>query len=65
MDKKGDAIYVRLPLSLEAKLRDRARKHGHTLSQQIVIDLALSQHVSEFSIEEHTQNFFELEGKNR
>lgn len=64
MDKRGDSIYVRLPLSLEAKIRDRARKNGRTLTQQIVIDLAIAQHLSEFSIEQTTQNFFELEGKN-
>jgi hypothetical protein len=63
MDKKGEAIYVRLPMSLEAKLRDRARKSGRPLSQQIVIDLATAQHLSEFSIEQIIQNFFEIEGK--
>ncbi len=63
MDKKGEPIYVRLPISLEARLRERARKNGRPLSHQIVLDLLLAQHISEFSVEQLSQNFFELEGK--
>ena len=64
MDKRGDAKYVRLPLDLEAKITNRARKMGRTFNQQLVIDLFLAEHVQEFTLETHLNgNFFELEGK--
>jgi hypothetical protein len=64
MDKTGQALYVRFPLSLEAKLRDRAMRNGRTLTQQIVYDCALAEHFQDFHIENSIQNFFEREGKN-
>jgi len=64
MDKTGQAIYVRFPIGLEAKIRARARKAGRTLSQQIVFDCSLSEHVQDHDIEKDTLNFFDSEGKN-
>lgn len=64
MDKTGQAIYVRLPLSLEGKLRARARKDGRTLCRQIVITLEAGEYLFDFHISEDSQIFFEMEGKN-
>ncbi len=64
MDKTGQPLYVRIPLGLEAKIRSRSRKTGRTLTQQIVFDLSLAEHVLDHDIEKDTLNFFENEGKN-
>lgn len=49
MDKRDDAIYVRIPYELKRQLKKHATRHLRNLNQDIcyLIDLAL--HVEEFT----------------
>ncbi len=64
MDKKGNAVYLRLPLSLDALIEKQARKEGRGKNEMIVHLLARGLHQSIFDVEQYCTNFFDLEGQN-
>ena len=64
MDKKGNATYLRLPLSLDALIEKQARKEGRGKNEMIVHLLARGLHFSHFDVEQYCTNFFDLEGQN-
>ncbi len=64
MDKTGNPIKIRLPLALETKLKDRARRSGRTFCRQLVIDLARGVHSDSFDVEEFCTTLSESEENN-
>jgi hypothetical protein len=64
MDKRGQPFTLRLPLALETKIKDRARRSGRSFSKQLVIDLARGIHVDSFDVEEFCTTLPESEEKN-
>jgi hypothetical protein len=64
MDKKGDPIYLRIPLTLDALVEKQARKEGRSKNEMIIHLIARGIHLSDFDVEQYTSNFFELEGQN-
>ena len=64
MDKKGNPVYLRLPLSLDALIEKQARKEGRGKNEMIVHLLARGLHQSTFDVEQYCTNFFDLEGQN-
>lgn len=65
MDKKGNAIYLRIPLALEAFIEKQAKIEGRNKNEMIVHLIARGLHQSLFDVEQYTNNFFYLEGQNR
>ncbi len=68
MDKKGNATYLRLPLSLESMIENQARKEGRSKNEMIVHLIARGLYFesvrNDFDIENFTTNFFYSEGQN-
>jgi len=63
MDKKGNPIYLRLPLTLDSLIEKQAKKEGRNKNEMIVHLIARGLHQSIFDVEEYTSNFFEHEGQ--
>lgn len=64
MDKKGNPIYLRLPLSLDCFIEKQAHKEGRSKNEMIVHLIARGLHQSCFDIQDYCTNFFNLEGQN-
>jgi hypothetical protein len=68
MDKKGNATYLRLPLSLESMIENQARKEGRSKNEMIVHLIARGLYFEKmkngFDVEDFTSNFFFCEGQN-
>ena len=57
--KKGNPISIRLPIELETKVRDRARRAGRNIGQQILYYVAKGLHEDNFNLSEYCQSFEE------
>lgn len=64
MDKKGNPVYLRLPLSLDALIEKQARREGRGKNEMLIHLIARGLHFSHFDPEQYCTNFFELEGQN-
>ncbi len=64
MDKRGNATYLRLPLSLEDQIDKQSRREGRSKNEMIIHLIARGIHFSRFSVEDYCTNFFESEGQN-
>jgi len=64
MDKTGTAVTLKLPLALQNKIKDRARRFGRTFNKQLVIDLARGVHNDSFDVEDFCTTLYESEENN-
>ncbi len=64
MDKKGNPVYLRLPLTLDSLIEKQARKEGRGKNEMIVHLIARGLHISCFDVEQYCTNFSDLEGQN-
>lgn len=65
MDKTGNPTYIRLPLSLEAKIEELSKIEGRTKNQMIIHLLSIGLHIKDFRIDQYcSNNFFSEEGQN-
>lgn len=64
MDKKGNPVYLRLPLSLDALIEKQSRKEGRGKNEMIIHLISRGLHLSNFDVEQYCTNFFDHEGQN-
>jgi len=64
MDKKGNPVYLRLPLSLDSLIEKQSRKEGRGKNEMIIHLIARGLHLSIFDVEQYCTNFFDQEGQN-
>jgi len=64
MDKTGTPISLKLPIALQNKIKDRARRSGRNFTKQLVIDLARGVHCDSFDVEDFCTTLYESEENN-
>ena len=65
MDKKGNPIYLRLPLKLEALIEEQAKKEGRSKNEMVIHLLARGLHQSNFLIAQYCNSFDDVQGNKR
>ena len=64
MDKTGKPFNLKLPLALERKIKEKARRSGRTFIRQLKLDLARGVHNDSFDEEEFCTTLAESEENN-
>lgn len=65
MDKKGNPIYLRLPLKLETLIEEQAKKEGRSKNEMVIHLIARGLHQSNFLIDQYCNSFDDNQGKKR
>jgi hypothetical protein len=65
LDKKGNPIYLRLPLKLEALIEEQAKKEGRSKNEMVIHLVARGLHQSNFLIDHYCNSFDDIQANNR